>query len=88
MKKLSALCLILCVIVTSACSGIEKPAPVVTNRVPLSLLSCKDEPEEPNVNTGDDTEDFKNASAYNYMVKDAGTDCRNKLARVKETLAQ
>ena len=67
----------------SACS---KAVPIVTNNVPDYLRECKAEPVKPNVNTGNNTRDFKNATNYVYELRDAGADCRNKLSSVTAIL--
>lgn len=84
MRKYLALFLILCVIPIAGCTPTR--VSVTTNEVPKSLLTCKEEPPEPNLDTGDYARDFKNAAADNLLMRAAGADCRNKLKRVKELL--
>lgn len=62
MKLSLALCLSLCGMFLAGCST---PTPVIVqNEVPPSLLIPTPFPARPNVNTGNDTLDFKNASEY------------------------
>lgn len=51
-----------------ACSTTEPT--VVTNEIPSSLLQREPTIERPDVDTGDDTLDFKNAVAYLYQLED------------------
>lgn len=84
MKSLNALCLILCVMLLSACSeSIKKAPPIVKNEVPAHLLECKEEPEKPSFNTGNAKRDFQNIVGYTAKIKDAGADCRGKLAATR-----
>lgn len=82
MRKLSVLCLPLCVMLLVACNGV--PIEVLTNEVPASLLEAEPEPAPPNVNTGDDTQDYKNATAYLEELKFAFRENVNKLLGIKE----
>jgi len=84
MKQCNALCLILCVMLLSACSeSINKAPPIIKNEVPASLLECKSEPEKPSFKTGNAKKDFQNIVVYTAKVKDAGADCRSKLAKAR-----
>ena len=82
MRKLIALCLLLCVMPLVACETV--PIEVITNEVPASLLEPEPEPAPPNVNTGDDTTDYKNATAYLEELKFAFRENYNKLLGIKE----
>lgn len=52
----------------AACSTNEPI--VVTNEIPLSLLQIEPTVPRPDVDTGDDTLDAKNATAYLYALED------------------
>lgn len=86
MKQLIALCLILCVMLLSACNGLQTPPPIVENAVPESLLECAPQPPKPDFNTGSNKKDFQNATTYTAQVKTAGEDCRSKLGKVKSLI--
>lgn len=88
MKRLIALCLILCAGLLSACNGPERPPVVIANEVPQSLLICAPEPEKPSFNTGDPAQDFKNAAAYAAKCKAAGAECRARLESVARLVNQ
>lgn len=68
MRKLSALCLTSCVMLFGACSTTETT--VTANQVPESLLRIEEPVQRPDVDTGDDTLDAKNATAYVYALED------------------
>ena len=83
MRKLNVLCLLLCVTLLAACShDIE----VVANEIPASLLEAEPEPSPPNVKTGDDTQDYKNATAYLEQLRFAFRENFNKLTGIKELI--
>lgn len=52
-----------------ACTANDGPT-VVTNEIPSSLLQLEPEIPRPDVDTGDDTLDAKNATAYLYQLED------------------
>lgn len=86
-SKLHALCLALCVMLLSACSGaVQTPPPVVQNEVPAGLLDCLPEPEKPSFNTGNNKRDYQNITTWTAQTKNAGADCRSKLGKVKTLL--
>lgn len=69
MRKLSVLCLLSCVMLFGACSTSDVPD-VVENQVPVSLLQIEQPLQRPDVDTGDDTLDFKNATSYLLLLED------------------
>lgn len=86
MKQLIAPCLVLCVMLLSACNNVNTPPPIISNPVPASLLSCEGEPVKPDFNTGINKKDFQNITVYAAKVKSAGADCRSKLGKVSGLL--
>lgn len=64
----------------------DKPVKIVTNEVPMSLTEPTKEPPAPNVDTGDDTRDFKNATAYVEKLKAALRSNIDKLNSIRKLL--
>ena len=91
MKKSNALSLVLCAMLSSACSPkveIKEAPPLIINEVPISLLQCEPEPQKPSFRTGSNKKDFQNMTTYAAQVKKAGADCRGKLEKTKSIIRQ
>lgn len=68
MKKRTVICLLLCVTLLAACA--TRDLFVVENEVPKSLLRLEPAIPRPNVNTGNNTRDYKNGVLYLYSLED------------------
>lgn len=87
MKKLTVLCLTLCVMCLTGCSLNDEPV-VITNEIPASLLEPVAAPVRPNVNTGDDTQDFKNGTRYVAELESVNSQNTDKILAIKSLVKE